>query len=883
MVRELTDNRDGTFAGMFLDPLKKNSLITCTSNGKILFWKTDSCVIVKKIPLKITSLSTVKNFILATIDDSLHGLVHYEDINNLSKIVLVELADGKVAHEYVLPTVTNNSKVKVKLSNGNGFMVVLHRNSLYVISKESNEFICHNTGIAANVVECHPEEQMIATGDFKGRIFLWHSIFSKTPGKVLLHWHHMIVLSLAFSQSGTVLYSGGAECVLVKWQIKEKTLGKNFLPRVAGSIKQIGVDTKRDKLTISIDDNSIQVINSNMDMLKTIQDFTIVSPYDSALIEPYPVGIRVNPKNRHLVMNGKIGHLQFFSTKSMRLLFNVDITLRNAMPRQEKRNNFSTEVTHTAFSSSGSWMATVENWNDKVHSAESRLKFWKFLNGKQTYLLHTQVEQAHEKSILSLEFPPSSATDSMICATAGLDRMIKIWSLEGSEEIENPKKIWMLIEQITYKNLPVKSMNFSQDSSLLTAGFGNSLCVWETTNFKLKCALSAPAFDGSTNRVVFSIANKKKSNGSQTTITSLIEKRRKLLKMMKGIIDEGDSTLVKNITQEKTRYFKKKSEEKLKAKELKTKEKQQIFRQVLANNNLNFNEKLQIFHKLNIYYKISSHMESEVTNFISRQAIEETQLYKGLHKGLNEMRNDEKYKILWRFKTWRLLDLKRNRKIVTIRKLMKQPINHNAIKNNEQSENGEKLLPVKNLAHITNVLFCADDLSHLVIVTTLNRILIWNLLTLKLQGSYKMHVKKITLDPMTNLVAAFTKYNELFVFQPSPTLNVFYQKNIPDIYDAIWVPRETPKTQSISVNWQAKSQLFILTSNQEICVLSNQDFDDDVIEVPCMDEINQFTSSTPFAAIMAKKKTSEKSRDLSIRRILTNSSGHVKEVRLFFR
>jgi hypothetical protein len=145
-----------------------------------------------------------------------------------------------------------------------------------------------------------------------------------------------------------------------------------------------------------------------------------------------------------------------------------------------------------------------------------------------------------------------------------------------------------------------------------------------------------------------------------------------------------------------------------------------------------------------------------------------------------------------------------------------------------------------------------------------------------------MHVKKITIDPLTNLIAAFTKYNELFVFQPSPTLSIFHQKKLPEIHDAIWVPRETPKAQSISVNWQAMSQLLILTSQQEICVLSNEDFDDDCIEIPYMDEINPFTASTPFAAMIANKKTSEKSRDLTLKKILANSSGHVKEVSLNF-
>lgn len=490
------------------------------------------------------------------------------------------------------------------------------------------------------------------------------------------------------------------------------------------------------------------------------------------------------------------------------------------------------------------------------------------------YFLHTQIEQAHEKSISCLEF--SYDNDLPLCATAGSDRIIRIWSLEASEEIKNPKKIWMHIEQLSYKNLPVHSMSFSRDSSLLAAGFGNSLCVWDTVSFKLKCSLSAPSiFDGSTNRVVISLPTKKKSNGKQTLINNVIEKRQKILQMMKSIIDDGNSNLVKNITQEKMRYFKKKSATSVASNGLQSKEKKIIFSHILAHRGLNLNEKLQVFHKLNIYYKISNQLENEVIDFISRKALEETQLYKGLNLGLNDMKNDEKYKLLWRFKTWRMLDIKRNRKIVTVRKILRNPTKNNAAK---KTENETSLLPIKNLTNISNALFCADDLSHLVVVTTHNRILIWNLLTLKLEGSYKMHTKFITIDPLTNLIAVFTKYNELFVIHPSPTMTVFQQKNLPDIYDAIWVPRDNPRTQTVAVNWQAISQLLFLTQRQEICVLSMQSFEDDeIIEIPYMDEINPFTSYTPLAS-MVSKAANEKSEYASVRKIMTNASGHIKEV-----
>ena len=471
----------------------------------------------------------------------------------------------------------------------------------------------------------------------------------------------------------------------------------------------------------------------------------------------------------------------------------------------------------------------------------------------------------------------SNIDDSYICATAGLDRVIKIWSLEASEEIKNPKMIWMLIEQLSYKNLPIRCLTFSQDSSLLSAGFGNVLCVWDAIDFKLKCALSAPSIlDGSTNRVLISLSSKSKT---KNTLSSLAEKRQKTLQMMNAIINDPASNqlLVKNMTEEKSRIFKRKSLEGVKPKNLKHNEKKLIFQTVMSTANLNFNEKLQVLHKLNIYYNISSRLENDVIDFISKNIAEDQHLYKSLRSSINEVKTHSKFKLLWRYNTWKNLDVKRNRKIITVRKLLKSPIKEDAIKH-KSSQPENTFLPVKNTNHINSIHFCTDELSHLVIISTSNRILVWNLLTLKIQGSFKIHCKHITLDPLTNLVAIFTKLNELFVIHPSPPMTIFHQKNMPKICSTIWVPQENPRRQSLSVNWQAASQLLFLTEDQEICCLSSPNEEEIIDLTPFMSDINEYSTTTPLAAMLTRKDTRNQARDISIQHIITNGSGKVKEV-----
>lgn len=822
----------------------------------------------------------IARFLVTSINDENHGIISYTNQQtNEWKVGLVELKSGRMIYDYEIPF--TKSKDKVKIADGNTkYFIAVQKKMTYVIDKSSKNFFTNENTFGINVIACHPEDDCYATGDVVGKVKLWRNIFSKKPICQELHWHHMVVLSLSFSQSGTMLYSGGDETVLVKWQIGEKETTKSFLPRLPGSIKQISVDPLHDKIALSIDDNSIQIINSSLTIQKVIQEFSQASFYDVGLSRRYPAGIQINPRNNQLVLNGRIGHLQFLSPKSLKLLYNLDISMRNVIPRRRSTNIFSIEINHVAISTK--WMATVESWNDRVVTPDSRLKFWEFLEDKQTYSLHTQIEQAHIKEITSLQFSSKSDVKNLICATAGQDKIIKIWSLEKSEEIENAKMIWLCVEQLSYKNLQVKSLNFAIDSSILAGGFGNILCLWNTKTFELKAALSAPAvLDGSVNRVIINMPSNKSKKMKK--IEDILEKRKNILELMRQMIeDKSKDSLVKNITKEKSRYFKQKKVKREKFNSLSKAEKQTIFNNILKINDLNFNQKIQLLHKLHIYYKISNNIESEVTEFMKRGIECEIKSYKETSSKIMFLKNDDRYKMQWRFRSWNNLNSKRNRRFVSVKKLLtKKVFTQNIDKFNKQKE-GEHFLPIKNLTQITNVFFCSDELSHLVVVTTPKRLMVWNLLTLKLHGSFNIQAKFATLDPVTNLLAIFTKFNELFVFSLWPYLVLHRQKNMPEIYGAAWIPREFPKSKSLNVNWQAASQLLFLNQNHELCKVRLPEDDDFHSTMPYLEITNELTSNTPFAAIIAKKISDETTKDVNgfSKRIAVSGTGAVKDVSL---
>lgn len=90
------------------------------------------------------------------------------------------------------------------------------------------------------------------------------------------------------------------------------------------------------------------------------------------------------------------------------------------------------------------WIVTCELLDDQVNSIELRIKFWRFDDKRQTYVLNTQVELPHEVGMAAVEFSSTYSTDSLLCATAGLDHVVKIWALQESSDVNSECKLIFL-------------------------------------------------------------------------------------------------------------------------------------------------------------------------------------------------------------------------------------------------------------------------------------------------------------------------------------------------------------------------------------------------------------------------------------------------------
>ncbi|KAG9005350.1 hypothetical protein FRB90_010426 [Tulasnella sp. 427] len=129
-------------------------------------------------------------------------------------------------------------------------------------------------GIQLTRLVCHPSRNYFATGDKSGHIRIWDCLqdesqltfeklgVAKTPTTRLLHWHAHEVGALNFTPNGAFLISGGAEAVMVLWNMD--TGRKGNVPRVGAPIQGISTVDRPDvgqEILLGLADGSYAVYN----------------------------------------------------------------------------------------------------------------------------------------------------------------------------------------------------------------------------------------------------------------------------------------------------------------------------------------------------------------------------------------------------------------------------------------------------------------------------------------------------------------------------------------------------------------------------------------------------------------------------------------------
>ncbi|XP_042350455.1 WD repeat-containing protein 75 [Plectropomus leopardus] len=330
-------------------------------------------------------------------------------------------------------------------------------------------------------VACHPKDDCIATGHKDGKIRLWRNFSHKKEYTYsILHWHHSAVSSLCFTPEGTNLLSGGIESVLVQWRYNQESQ-RDFLPRLGSAITHITVSPDGALFCTSHSDNKIMIIQSCVKVSAVIQGLVKG--------ESVRTDLMVDPRSKSLVLNGKPGHLQFYSLQRDKLLYNLDIVQQEYI-HESGLEQF--EVVKLAFDACGDWLATVEERKQKVTELELNLKLWAFDTQTQSFVLNTTISAPHEAQITAMCFCHATDSQTTMLISTSKDGHFKAWQLVAPAHTEDEGPSWSCDFVGAYHSLVPECCCFSPDGSLLAVSFQEVVTVWSPASWELLTTLSQP-------------------------------------------------------------------------------------------------------------------------------------------------------------------------------------------------------------------------------------------------------------------------------------------------------------------------------------------------------------------------------------------------------
>ncbi|KAG4070831.1 hypothetical protein HA402_011057 [Bradysia odoriphaga] len=842
-------------------PGSSSTLVGCTDKGVIFTWEQESSTIDKRFvemsfPKEGVRVTTFNVFPFKKINV---GVATWMDGLSV-QMDMFDLATGKCLQSNILRLEEGEHKVAVSGNNHN-IVAAIQNHKLFVTSinnrtgTNKSSFFTNADRQRFTAIACHPVDVTVAVGDVTGKIFIYHSLFKRTksPVTTLFHWHHNRVETIAFTSSGSLFYSGGWERVLVGWNYNDD--GKNVLPRLNGAIVHVAVSSDNQQIAVSTDDNGIIVVSPQFNPVTVIQNFVRVAD-DGTPWKRFPFGLKLDPRTGYIVLNGRIGQVQFYSPHD-RTFFNLDVTMENRLSLESDKILYNTRITHLACNVD--WLVTAECFNDLANFPEVRLKFWLFDVTRKTYVLNTQIETPHEGGVTALEFSSSHSVDKLLCASSGLDGIVKIWSLEESE-VYTMRKYWVCREKTSYKNLPANALAFMSDGSALAVGFGNTLCIYFPETLRIRAVLSAPSGqDGSTNKVIVIMP---KTLGNSKITKKQQESAKKQKEIVRNFLENDDDQLITDLIKETEKVQRQSRTSRLTdGMEMVDKK---LFEEMLALNELNYSQKLELFQKMGIHISLPADVKEGFSRYIV-DTMYPAAKEQYLANVIDRLHPNKKFVGYWTLHNYLA---RRSEAAFNGLHLKNVTVGEDAI--GSRNTNGIESMdiecdrprstanPIRKVAKIKLVVFATDDSNPLAIVCTENRLLIWNLTTLRLQSSWKMSVRLVAVDPCTNLAAVSTILDELYVLNPSKQYVLYRRQNVPKLEGIVWLPRRVPRKSSLDVDWQSVSQLFLFTRTQEMLYLV-PDNDEDLFadRGTTLKEVNQLESQTYFGAMVARQMTND--------------------------
>ncbi|XP_068633206.1 WD repeat-containing protein 75 [Battus philenor] len=430
------------------------NLYGCSDKGCITIWTWDQGAVLRETNLQIPSELKVLTFDL--LDSNECFITAIGPSSKQLYLATYSVKTGGLLYEYADTTPTFHVILGVALGwcNGDRFAAITNgTRSLYIQNLYQphlkTEIVNHNKFRILSVA-AHHKENAVAITDAFGRITVIRgNLYDyRCIAREVLHWHFLPPLAVCFSVQGSYLLSGGMEKVLVKWtlgHLANKANEKIFIPRLPGIIRFITASSSH--VAITLTNNSVVIASAQLKVVSTLLECGGLSPIARAINTPL---VYHRPLDA-LLMSGRTGHLQLYSTASDKVLYNIDITEMNSIPA-ERQNLFplETEITCAVVSGNGSWLITSEYRNDGINYPEEKLKFWSAqIKNASPFKLNTCVNLSHGGcSVVSLAINFRGE----FCVSAGNDQKIRIWKRENTLLQHRKKVTWNCITACYYSS-----------------------------------------------------------------------------------------------------------------------------------------------------------------------------------------------------------------------------------------------------------------------------------------------------------------------------------------------------------------------------------------------------------------------------------------------
>ncbi|XP_036441207.1 WD repeat-containing protein 75 [Colossoma macropomum] len=484
------EGHTGQVTGVVLNPANHLQVYSCSADGTIRLWDFIDGILIKTFVFGFPIFSVyVSEKHVGVIFVTIHMETEKRGENfQLVALHLPKVPEQEVEAREMSAVLCNISSNPGSTAMGRGgeyvATVVGLQLSVYFFRKQKTyRFSLKATDKkgaknAFTCVACHPKDDCIATGHEDGKIRLWRNFNQKKEYTYSTqHWHHDAVSALCFTPEGMHLLSGGVESVLVQWHCDEVNK-KDFLPRLGGAISHICVSPDGQMYSTSHSDNKINIIHCSLKLSAVIQGLVKGNIWTDLMIDP---------RTRALVMNGRPGHLQFYSLQQDKQLYSLDIVQQEYI-NQEGLDQF--EVMKAAFSVGGTWLATVEERGRNTSDLEFSLKLWGYNEKAQSFELNTTITTAHQDRITYMCFSPSTETTMLV--TTAWDNQFKVWLLGPDSDTQKEQASWSCDYVGSYHGLQPTNCCFSSDGSLLAVSFKEVVTIWSSDTWGLLTTLCQP-------------------------------------------------------------------------------------------------------------------------------------------------------------------------------------------------------------------------------------------------------------------------------------------------------------------------------------------------------------------------------------------------------